>query len=354
MADLASQLRNYLSKAGSPLAAHVPDLIRAGRRYSVDPRLIVAIANAETSLGKAGAGPAVHNAWGIGPGRAYSSWAQGINEMAKLLRTGYLNEGRNSFTSLYPKYVWGKTTRSGDPNADWVKNASQTYSDLGGNPGNVTKGWKNAAAPTSTRVPFAAPATSPLGTIRARPSFDPLSPDLPLTAIGKVAAGGSAVDSFRSMMKAIDFAQSLAGPLATQKQTQVDARGHPVTTSEKAAEPSGSWDGTYGPATSLAKIAERYGLTATSQKRDTKLSSSGLISDHWVGSKNAYAYDMSGSTAQMDEAAKAIAERLGIAYNGKGPLVLSKSANGLRYQILYRTTIGGNHFNHIHIGVKHL
>jgi hypothetical protein len=56
----------------------------------------------------------------------------------------------------------------------------------------------------------------------------------------------------------------------------------------------------------------------------------------------------------MDKAAKAIAQRLGVRYNGKGPLVATKTVGGLRYQLLYRTNVGGNHFDHIHIGVRRI
>jgi len=148
--------------------------------------------------------------------------------------------------------------------------------------------------------------------------------------------------------------QLLTSPLLRAPKT--DLRGHPVERTlasggGAAPSPGGDWGGSYGPATTLAKLAERYGLQVTSTKRDTKLSASGLPSDHWVGSKNAYAYDVGGSVAEMDRAAKAITQRLGIPYNG-GTLVGSKVENGLRYQILYRTDVGGNHYNHIHIGVK--
>jgi hypothetical protein len=355
--SIANTLRSYLKKQGSPLADHVPDLIRSGRRYQVDPRLIVAIANAETSLGKAGSGPAVYNAWGIGPGRAYRSWSQGIDAMAKLLRTGYLDEGRTSFTSLYPKYVWGKADKQGDPNADWVRNASNTYAALGGNPNNVTRGWRNASAPAATRVSYGPPVEQPTGVLRARPTFDVMDPQFPLDALNRVAQGGSAVASFRSMIRAMDWAKQIAGPFAQDPKNvrpKADARGHPTDTSSQTIDPGGGWGGSYAPATQLAKVGERFGLVPTSEKRDTKMTASGNVSDHWVGSKSSYAYDLGGSVAQMDQAARAIAQRLGISYDGKGPLVATKIANGLRYQILYRTNVGGNHFDHIHIGVRRI
>ena len=121
-----------------------------------------------------------------------------------------------------------------------------------------------------------------------------------------------------------------------------------------APGPGGKWGGSYQPATQLAKLGETFGLTPTSEKRDRKSTSTGGVSDHWTGSTNAYAYDLGGAVGKMDRAAAAIASRLGIPYKAGQPLVATKTENGLRYQILYRTTVGGNHFNHIHIGVKRI
>ena len=106
-----------------------------------------------------------------------------------------------------------------------------------------------------------------------------------------------------------------------------------------ALDPGGGWGGAYQPASALAAIARQHGLQSTSEKRDRKTTASGGTSDHWAGSKNAYAYDLGGSVKNMDRAAKAIAQRLGIPYKG-GPLVATVNRDGLRYQILYRTNVG--------------
>lgn len=127
----------------------------------------------------------------------------------------------------------------------------------------------------------------------------------------------------------------------------------PVTSGSGLQGPGGSWGGSYKPATQIAKVAEQYGLTPSSEKREKKMTASGGVSDHWVGSTSAYAYDLSGTVAEMDKAAKAISAKLGVPYKG-GPLVATVNRNGLRYQVLYRTMVGGNHFTHIHVGVKAL
>jgi hypothetical protein len=118
-----------------------------------------------------------------------------------------------------------------------------------------------------------------------------------------------------------------------------------------------SWGGSYARALPYANIAQKYGLGIMSEKRDRRNTLSGGISDHWSGNKNAYAFDLSNGSAptkEMDRAATELAQSLGIPYDGKGELVQNVTRDGYRYQILYRTKVGGNHFDHIHFGVKKL
>jgi cell wall-associated NlpC family hydrolase len=141
-------LAGYLRRKGSPLADHVPDIIRAGNRYRVDPRLIVAIAGGETSFATNGRGPRVHNAWGIGPGRSYKSWGEGIDSVAKLLRESYIGKGLTSIEAIQRK--WAPVGAGNDPsnlNSNWTRVNGQFYSDLGGDPMNVNRGWRQEAAP---------------------------------------------------------------------------------------------------------------------------------------------------------------------------------------------------------------
>jgi hypothetical protein len=143
-----AQLTNFLKQHGSPLAAHVNDIYASANRHRVDPRLLVAIAGGETSFGKAGQGPSVHNAWGIGPGRAYGSWADGIDGAAKLLRENYLNAGLHSLSAIQQK--WAPLGAGNDPrnlNSNWTRVNGSFYSQLGGNPADVTAGWRGGASP---------------------------------------------------------------------------------------------------------------------------------------------------------------------------------------------------------------
>jgi hypothetical protein len=84
----------------------------------------------------------------------------------------------------------------------------------------------------------------------------------------------------------------------------------------------------------------------------------GNRSDHQGPPHVAWAADMSDNwtatngSPNMTRLAKALASRFNIDWPGKG--LVSKQANGYRYQLIYLTTEGGNHFNHVHFGVKRI
>jgi hypothetical protein len=83
----------------------------------------------------------------------------------------------------------------------------------------------------------------------------------------------------------------------------------------------------------------------------------GNVSDHSTSSKKAYAYDLSNGdspTPEMDKTALQIAKRFDIPWSGSG--LVSKTLPGgvFRVQLIYRTMEGGNHFNHVHFGVRRI
>jgi hypothetical protein len=80
---------------------------------------------------------------------------------------------------------------------------------------------------------------------------------------------------------------------------------------------------------------------------------SGGTSDHQGPPEFAWASDMSNGqapTPQMDALAKDLGITFGIPWPGSG--LVSKTKDGYRYQLIYRTMEGGNHFNHVHFGVR--
>lgn len=114
-------------------------------------------------------------------------------------------------------------------------------------------------------------------------------------------------------------------------------------------EPGGDWGGSEAPVRRAIRIATDNGLTVTSTKRE--ILSPG--SDHHVSQKMAFAADLSNGsspTPQMDRTARQIAGALG--HPGWRGGVLTTSQGAARAQLLWRTTVGGNHFNHVHFGVR--
>lgn len=131
-----------------------------------------------------------------------------------------------------------------------------------------------------------------------------------------------------------------------------------MTTSAPPAEPilrptGPEWGGAKSIADRLAQVAiGAGGLAVTSTKREKKATASGGVSDHWTGSTSSYAYDLAGTVAGMDKAAAAVMAALGRSWDGSSGIVENVTRFGYRVQVIYRTNVGGNHYDHIHIGVR--
>lgn len=79
----------------------------------------------------------------------------------------------------------------------------------------------------------------------------------------------------------------------------------------------------------------------------------GTRSDHQGPPSYAWAADISNGsspTREMDEMARLIAKWFGGSWSGEG--ITDWWSGGYRFQMLYRTDTGGNHWNHVHIGVR--
>lgn len=103
----------------------------------------------------------------------------------------------------------------------------------------------------------------------------------------------------------------------------------------------------------VSQIAGIYGkpVTVSSGKRTTKYTASGNVSDHYTGN----AADLAASGAALTRLGQAalIAAGMNPAQAKKqtgGVFNLNK--NGKRYQIIFNSNVGGNHYDHLHIGVK--
>ncbi len=121
----------------------------------------------------------------------------------------------------------------------------------------------------------------------------------------------------------------------------------------------GNWGG------SLPKLIQLLPMgswNASSQKRDRQGTRSGGVSDHWVGNANAYAADFGlnstfgGNQTAATNFAVAVARNTGAAVTSWQPYVgkdfTYNTQDGFRVQIIWLSNVGGNHYDHVHVGVK--
>ena len=104
----------------------------AGRKYGVDPKLLMAIAMHETGRGTSAAFLRKNNAMGISPNgggpRAFSSVEESIDYAARLLRKHYLDQGLTTIAAIGGKYA--PAGAGNDPrglNKHWVSGVSKYY-----------------------------------------------------------------------------------------------------------------------------------------------------------------------------------------------------------------------------------
>lgn len=135
----AALIDQYLTSKGSPMAGQGFFFVLSGQRYGIDPRLVAAIAGAESSFGQQLCGS--YNAWGWSCPNSpaqFSSWAEGIERVNRGLRIGYLDSGLTSVVTIHQKYA--PSGAANDPtglNNYWVTNVSKFLSEMGGNPNNI-------------------------------------------------------------------------------------------------------------------------------------------------------------------------------------------------------------------------
>jgi hypothetical protein len=145
----AKQLDDYLAAHDSPLAGLGQHLIDVGDLYDIDPRLLIAIAQQETSLGTAGDCSAHHNPFNWFycircmttctpcaasapaslkcPLSAYDSWADSVGSVGHWLSAHYLDHGLETIAEIGAKYC-------AQGCANWAKNVEQILKALGGDP----------------------------------------------------------------------------------------------------------------------------------------------------------------------------------------------------------------------------
>jgi hypothetical protein len=162
--QLASKIDSYLASKKSPIQGNGAVFVAAGLKYNVDPRLIVAIAGQESSFGTSWGcfKPSSFNAWSwfwAGGGDCvhsiFQSYADGIQNDQHGVTQGihvlYLTRGRNTIATIGQAYC---TSGCGN----WTANVTKFYTDLGGNPSDLTY-----SVPVPTCTLSATPSTITAG-----------------------------------------------------------------------------------------------------------------------------------------------------------------------------------------------
>ena len=130
-------LDTYMAGKASPLAGQGMTFIDQGRQHNVDPRLVVAIAGAESTFATNGdCATQRNNAWGWGGGWpdcwTFADWSEGIATVTDGLRRLYLDEGLTTIPAIGEKYC-------GSGCENWESNVTRFYRDeLGGDMSDLT------------------------------------------------------------------------------------------------------------------------------------------------------------------------------------------------------------------------
>lgn len=115
-------VKQYLESYNSPLTPYADEIVQVSDKYGLDYRLLPAIAQQESNLCKI-IPPDTYNCWGWGIHSAgtlgFDSFSEGIEVVAKGLKTKYIDKGYVTVEEIMSKYnptspggAWGKGVQS--------------------------------------------------------------------------------------------------------------------------------------------------------------------------------------------------------------------------------------------------
>ncbi len=122
-------IKNYLRKYSSPLEDFAPIIVETSDKYSLDYRLLVAIAQQESNLCKR-IPENSHNCWGFGiygdKVTRFESYPQALETVAKTLKRKYIDIGLDTPEEIMAKYTPPSIAKGGP----WARGVNQFMTDL--------------------------------------------------------------------------------------------------------------------------------------------------------------------------------------------------------------------------------
>lgn len=119
-------VRQYLEQHQSPLLPYADFLCAMAEKYGLDYRLMIAIAQCESNLCKKSPAGSF-NCWGFENGATrFLSWEQAIEQVAKTLKEGYIDQGLTTPEQIMPKYAPPSVEKGGP----WAKCVNQFLEEL--------------------------------------------------------------------------------------------------------------------------------------------------------------------------------------------------------------------------------
>ncbi|GEM_PF-4765645 len=110
--EMIEAIEQFLGRSGSPMTANAADFVEISEQYSIDPRLLVGVAGAESSLGLHML-PGSHNPFGLGPHRYFATFRDAIEAEAQFLHHYFISRGVTSPHSIGPSYTGTGSTSWG-------------------------------------------------------------------------------------------------------------------------------------------------------------------------------------------------------------------------------------------------